>query len=244
MEMKDRTRYEALMRIRAFGQAHQAEFPESTVGGQAFARVAHAIAQIEAHSLAQSVAARDGRTAKSAARLALRTAMRAVAKTARGLALSVRGGADVLRMPTRRSETEWLRAAHRFLEQAAPVADELVRLGLPPTFVADLRAATDRFHDTLEGRRTGRRQVAEARAGIRAALSDASQAVRQLEIVVPNVLKAHPDLLAGWRRDRQLVRGPRRSQPAATADTTEATQKGGGETVMPDGPADSLSKAS
>lgn len=215
MTKSERIKYEALLRIRDFGAAHRALFPESTVAHEAFAQVAEAAARIDAHAKAKPVAARDGRTAKAVAKKAVRVAMRTIATTARGLAVSERGGRDVLRPSRKKAETELLRDARRFVDQSGPVKDALVRLGLPPTFIADLSAAADRLETAMNGRRSGRRDVALAQEGITTAIALGLQAVHQLDIVVPNVLVNQPELLAGWQRDRRLVLGLRKNEVQA-----------------------------
>ena len=50
MEMR---RYGMLGRVRDFGQAHRDLFPESSVGGQAFATVAAAVAELSDHAVAK-----------------------------------------------------------------------------------------------------------------------------------------------------------------------------------------------
>ena len=49
MKKQQRFKYEMFVRVRDFGAAHAALFPEATTGGQAFARVLAATAAIEEH---------------------------------------------------------------------------------------------------------------------------------------------------------------------------------------------------
>lgn len=219
MDRRERSKYEVLARLNEFGREHRALFPDSTVAGEAFAQVAQAVAAIDAHATAKPVAAQNGRSAKIAARAALRAAMSNIARAARTLAADDKRRA-LLRMPARKSDAVLLHAAPTFAEQAEPVQAEFIKLGLSRTFVADLREATDRLAAEVNERRIGRRHVTEAQRGITHALMEGFSAVRQLDVLVPHALKDHPEALAGWQRDRRLVGTSRRRLGAAPVDAT------------------------
>ena len=171
MTRKERVRYEALLRIRDFVAARQDRFPESSSGRVAFATVASAVAQIEEHTAAKLVAVRESHRDRIARRQLILDRMASIARTSRGVTLP--SGATLrLRMPTRKSDVATITSARAFLWEAEPHQDQLVKLGLPATYLTELRDATEAFDEALKEGRAGRSGVAAAQAGITAALAD------------------------------------------------------------------------
>ena len=237
MTKTDRVRYEMLLRVRDFGASQGAAFPGSSKGGQTFARVAQAVADIDAHDTARLLAAHEGRRAKTAARRDVRRWMLAIAMTARDLTRATPELEKTLRMPRRSSEVVLLGAARSFLEAAARIDNDLVDLGLPSTFLADFREAVDTFEEQMGARRAGRGAVAAARKGIDTALAAGMNAARTLDVVVTNTVGLDPVLFARWQRDRRLVDGRTRGaepvaippvQPAVGTETNTPPADAGG----------------
>ena len=179
MTRKERVRYEMLLRVQEFGAAHRELFPESSTGGKTFAKVAEATAQIiDAHMMTKALGAQEGRQAKTAARAAVRQAMRAIVRTARDIARTAPLEDHRFQMPTRQSDVALLAAARRFLNEVQAVQDRFVTLGLPSSFVSDLAQQVHAFEAAMRGRLAGRSRVASAQAGIRAALAWSIEAAR------------------------------------------------------------------
>jgi hypothetical protein len=196
-----------LARICGFWTSNAAAFPESSKGGKTFARVAKAVAEIDANVIAKQLAAHEGRRAKSAARTAVRRWMIAIARSARDLTFATPALEKTLRMPAGRSEVALLGAAGTFLEAAGRVETQLIDLGLPTNFLTQFREAVATFEQQLGRRREGRGAVAQAQQALRAAFTDGMNAARTLDVIVTNTLGHDPALLARWQRDRRLVDG-------------------------------------
>jgi hypothetical protein len=125
----------------------------------------------------------------------------------------------VLRMPAGRPNIDRLvSAASAMTGIAERFADTFVAVGLPPTFVDDLRAAirallAARDEATLErGKRHG------ATAGIEAAMVQGRRILRDLDKLVASELRRDPPLVAHWRtvtaRPRLgRPRNPRKKRP-------------------------------
>ena len=222
MTKSERVRYEMLLRVRDFGNEHHELFPELSAGGQAFAQVAQATARIGAHATRKPLTAADGREAIVASRALLLERLRLVVRTARGIRKAEGVNANPLRMTRRVSDDVRIQTARRFLDVAEErrddglVRDQLVRLGLPVTCLAELRQAADDLEAALSARRGGRRGVASAQAGIASALADGLAAVHTLDIVVPNAVESNPEVFAAWKRDRRVVE--RRSKATDAPD--------------------------
>ena len=87
-------------------------------------------------------------------------------------------------MPVRRSDIALLAAARACAKAAKPIEADCIHLGLPATFLADLRDAIDDYERVLRDRRTHRAAAAAAQKGITAAIADGFSAIRTLDIVV------------------------------------------------------------
>jgi hypothetical protein len=206
-----------LLRVRDFGAAHQEQFPESSAGARAFADVARIVGSIEDHATKKIVAVREGRRVKNDRRKLMLDRMKTIARSSRGIQ-SETGGPLRLRMPDRTSDIAILTAARAFLREAEPYHAQLVELGLPASYFAELRQTADAFAEALTEHRTGRSDVAGAQAGITAGIKEGSATARRLDIIVANVLGGDPVAMAAWARDRKLVTG----EPKRTADTPKA----------------------
>jgi len=217
MTRKERTRYEALLRVRDFGAAHVELFPESSRGGQAFAEVGAAVEAFETSATSKIGAAKDGRREKAVARAAVKDAMRAIARTARSVRPRLSKGENKLLMPDNTSDAALLRAAEDFVKEGTKNAELLIALGLPSTFVADLVKAVDAFEKARTERHSGRRSVRGAQIEMTAALSRGAVALATLDAVVINLIGKDPGLSAAWDRDRRIVgdKARKRNIPAA-----------------------------
>jgi hypothetical protein len=207
------------LRVRNFGTAHPDLFPESSPAGESLAVVARAAAAIETHMTAKLAADAEVRKVKSRTRAALRTQMKAVARTVRGLALQEESLVKRLRMPSKRTDVALASAARFFIQEAEVMQEKLVRMGLPPTVVIDLRTLVDGLEATSEQRRAGQASRASAQQGLSTALNQGTRAVRILDVIVVNVLRDDPMRLAAWNIARRLERSSRASSNSAKAET-------------------------
>ncbi len=212
MTRRERIRYEMFQRVRDFGTAHRDVFPNGSAGAQAFAKVAEAVAAFETHLDAKSTTAAQSRQTKTTARNALKARMRGVIRTSRGVARVAADGRKALRMPVRRSDIALLTAARACVKAAKPIEVDCMHLGLPATFLADLRDAIDDYERVIRDRRTHRDAAAAAQKGITAAIADGFAAIRTLDIVVTNAVEKDPERFAAWRRDRRLVGDTRKKR--------------------------------
>jgi hypothetical protein len=210
-----------LLRVRDFGSRYQTRFPESSDGAQAFATVARAVAEIDAHATNSVVVLHQAQRSKAERRKTMLQRMQAIARTSRGIRTAL-GTPLRLTMPNRTSDIAVVRGARAFLQEAEPYQDQLVRLGLPATYFAELRDAADAFDAALTDRRAGRSGIAGAQAGIKAALTQATDAARTLDIIVANTFGDDPIVMAAWERDRRLVDGQRK--PHADASDAPAAE--------------------
>ena len=224
MKTFDVRRYDMLVRVKEFGAAHADLFPADTLGGQSFARLAASVDRLTAGAGSESsgrTEARQGGAAKAQARAALRTALEAIARTARGLAVATPDVAGRFPPPGRSSDHQLVTTARRVAADAASYAAGLVAHGLPSTFVADLGTAIDAFEHARSTRTAATETHVAARASIRAAMDGALAALPQVDAIVENRVAGDPGLLAAWRSARHVAeRMPSTPAPAAAAAAT------------------------
>ena len=213
MEMR---RYAMLARVRDFGQAHRGLFPESSVGGQAFATVAAAVAELSDHAVAKMSSAREGISAKTEARRGLIERLEAIARTAHAIAVDRPGFDDSFRLPRQHSDEALVTIARVFIQDAEATKDQFVAHGLAETFVAELQKLLGNFEQATRDREAGRSARIAAHAGIERALLAGLAAVRKLDVIVANQLQHDSAALAVWEGERRLDSTRR---PKATAPT-------------------------
>jgi hypothetical protein len=223
MTTTTRKKYEMLLSVKGFGTAHRELFPEASAGAKAFTSLDEVVVRIETLAEERAVLAAKGPKARMAARAALKTAMRDIAVTARGIELTP-GGRNTLVMPRRASDIALLTSARSFVREAEAVKGQLVELGLAATCLSDLENAADVFEVTMEQRRAERRSVAASNAAMKVALADAARALAKLDIVVRNACRRDPAMLAAWTRDRKIVDG--RSPAPATDNLNRSSEPG------------------
>jgi hypothetical protein len=213
MHKLQRYRHDTLVRIRDFGAANGALFPESSTGGQLFARVAAAVAEVDGHLSSRVVARAEARKLKASTRAAVLDLMRTVAATGRRASRREFIG-DVFRLPRSRSDKALVATARVFIEEARRREAEFVRLGLPPTFMAEFASVMNDLDQAVNTRLNSAHLRRKAQVGIATALRRGLDDVAELDVVVPNVLREDPVRLAQWRRARHID-GQGTSAPAA-----------------------------
>ena len=203
MTRKQRFRYEMFVRVRDFGAARKALFPESSRSGQSFARVSAAVGAIEVHRKNQVVATAEARRVKAATRAAVFDYMKAVALAARRVTKpDVRE--SLFRVPRRRNVELELSTAQMFIEEAEKRQDEFLGFGLPPTFISDFRALVDNLRQAVHTRLGSKTERRQASAGTRTALAIGLDAIRDLDVLVTMATREDPTTFAAWGAARRI----------------------------------------
>lgn len=226
----EKVRYEMFLKVNTFGQANPDLFPESSAAADALAAVKKAIARIASLATGKLAARAESRKETTRARADVREQMKAMSRTVRSLALDNDSLASRFRMPKSHSDVSLSTTARWFLLESDIMATDLQRLGLSPTFSADLRAKVDALDKLVDDRRRGRAAAAGAQAAISAAVEEGFRAVRVLDSAVVNVLEHDEARLAAWRSARHLERTRSAHQPAPAGPDAGASNSGGGST--------------
>jgi hypothetical protein len=225
-------KYQMLVRVRDFGDAHRDLFPARSVTGKLFAAVAAAADALQQHQtteLAGRGGEQDGALSKAAARTALRRQVQAIAKTAQ--AAEAPGLTGKFRASLACSDERLLAQARMFLIEAKPLEEAFVAHDLPPDFLKSLRAAIDAFEQAMRERASGRDQRIAARASIDGVMEEGLRAVRRLSGLVPNKLEDRA-IVALWNAARRVVYG-RVNNGEAAAPETPSPSTGQSDTAKP-----------
>jgi hypothetical protein len=223
MNVLDIRRFEMLVRVRDFGDAHKDVFPAPSLAGPMFAAVGAAIAELNqqaASEVSGRGAAREGTAAKSSARADLRKILEAISQTARAMALDTHGIDDKFRMPRGGGDQRLLNAARAFAQDAQPFADAFVAHAMPATFLTDLQADIERFEQAMRDHSAGKETHIAARAAIDAAIDKGLTAVQHLDAIVLNQFRTDPSTLAVWASARHV------EYPAGRSTTPAPTPPG------------------
>ncbi len=173
-------------------------------------------------------AAREGKSPKAAARLALIDHLQTIALTGRALAQNTPELADKFRVPQPRADQALITAGRLFAKDAEALKAEFLAHAMSETFIADLTKAVDDFEAAIQERENGKSESTGARADIRKALTAGSAAVARLDAIVTNHLGNDPKTMAVWTRERRVGAVRRRkgaaaeSAPAAPAEPAPA----------------------
>ena len=229
MKDSDTRRYEAFLRVRAFGAAHAAQFPPNSFGAEKFAALGAVIAGLDEHATTQVSGlstAQQGVTGKAAARDELRRGLEALSRTARIIGFDTPGLEDKFRLPRSPKDQELISTARAFASDAGPLAAEFVRRGLPANFLADLASDIESFEAAVSRKTEGRAAHVAATAAIDDLVEDGMKNLRQLDTVVRNIFADDPATLAGWTSASHVERSPRPATKQPAQDVPPAEKQG------------------
>jgi hypothetical protein len=227
MEDLEIRRYEMFKHVGELGSTHADAFPPNTLGGELFATIASAVAELEKHAAAQSSGRstlRQSTATKAVARASLQELLEMYRRTARGMALVTPGLDNKFRIPRKMTDAELLNTARAFAADAPPLKAEFLRREMPATFIEDLHAQIEAFELADNSQNEGSDTSVAARAEIDAAIERGMNAIRQLDPIVRNKLRNDPAGLAAWESARHVER-PSRSSKSAAASAADTSTK-------------------
>lgn len=204
---------ETLERMRGFGSENASDFPVTSLGGQKFAALDALVTEIDQLGAQQSEgqgAARSSTQAKGMARIAVRSAMRAISDTAEALESAHPGISETFRLPRNNGDEALINAARAFVTSATPLKNEFIQREMPATFIEDLTAAIEEFEEASGSRNLNTSRRVTATAALRDALERGMQVRRELDPIVRNKYRSNPSKLAAWESASRIERAPRK----------------------------------
>jgi hypothetical protein len=218
MTHNETRKYEMLVRVREFGEAHRDLFPASTKGAVALATVAEAVTKLTDHADSKNQSAEAEKQVKTAARETLLNRLRAISRTARMIGRETPGFQNRFRLPKPSKQTDQsiLSSGRNFCKEAAAEKARFLELGMRDTFVEDLGKLVETFGAAILDHEAGRDDQTAAQAGITSALTEGLEAVKTLDTIVANQLQGNPVVMAVWERDRKVDHSRRTRKSAAS----------------------------
>lgn len=215
MKDAETRRLESFLRAQEFGNIQAARIPAGSFAAELFARLKGIVTNIEAQAATQSSGLRTAgqhATGKASARDELFLDLRAIARTARGLALVIPGLEDKFRMPRDVKDQDLLTIARAFLADAEPFKAEFIRRGLPADFLDDLKADIIALEQTITGHIQGTEEHIAATAALDDLIDEGVRTMHELDPVMRNTFADDPATLAQWFSARHVERAPRRQK--------------------------------
>ena len=142
----------------------------------------------------------------------LREAMRQLAKIARVL--------DPLEFPDLRAHmrtsnlkvyVELLARARCFIDAARPIQNVFIAYGAPADFLPRMEALIEALKLAGNRKYTGQGEWICSTADLGAQTREAIRTLRKLQVILENLYRPNPDLLAGWKAATHIERGPKRN---------------------------------
>ena len=221
--------YEMFVRVDAFASERAASFPANTLGGEMVAELKEVIQTLTGAITSQTTGLSSAQRAtaeRMAAREALRESMKAIARTARAMALDTPGLENKFRLPRSGSDSALRQTARAFAADAVALKAEFLRHEFPPTFIEDFESDIEDLERAMDGQNTGRDAHVFATASVDSTAERGMNAVRRLDAIVRNKFRDDPATLAAWESARH-VESPSRSR--------RRTNGNGGGTKPPEG---------
>lgn len=215
MNDKQRRHFERLARVRAFMAEHASDFPQTSKGGQAAARVSNIIAELEALDASRVSSRGEGRQASMGRRderASLRERLAAVSATADTIGLDhpeVQGIFKWSRAGV--SDQTLLATARAFAASAEPLKALFVEYDMPPDFLDKFGASIEEFDLHINRQTATKGSSVAATASLESALKRGDAEVERLDTSVRNKFGEDPALMAAWESARRLERTPRRA---------------------------------
>jgi hypothetical protein len=212
-------RLEMLISVRMFVQKYKDAFPPDSRGAELLALLDDIITRLEAHATAQTSGkstGKEGTKLRAAARAALQDQLEAISRTARVIALSIPGLEDKFRLPRNVGDQALLAIARSFAQDAEPLKKEFTRRGLSENFLADLEASITALETAIDHKAQNRGTHVAATAAIDETTEAGINAVRELDVIVSNVFRRDPVVLAEWTSASHTASAPHHAKDEHT----------------------------
>ncbi|MEP7342194.1 MAG: hypothetical protein ABI977_30980 [Acidobacteriota bacterium] len=213
-------RYEMLKRVRDFGVAQTAAFPEGSFGKELFATVAQVVADLDNQGASQSSGrgtAQSIAATKGALREDLREMLLAINRTARVMAFETPGLENKFRLPRGTNDQTLLNAARAFATDAASLKAAFLKHEMPADFVERLTQLIADFEQVSTQKATAVGAHVTAKITIDETVARGLQAVRQLDVIIRNKFNGDPAIMANWTRASHVAYRTRNNAPEPPA---------------------------
>jgi hypothetical protein len=217
----ERNQLDTLTRVRDFGTQNPALFPAAQLAGELMTTITAGVTELSTFAAAHAASlgsARQGTQSRSVARTALHADLAAINQTAHALAFQTAGLDDKFRMP-RGSDQDLLAAARAYVTDATPLKNDFIRFGMAADFLDDLTADIAAFEQATAARSHSVGQQTASSAGLDDAMERSMRALKQLDVVMRNVLRDNITQLTAWMTASHIERVAHRRRPTPPPPT-------------------------
>jgi hypothetical protein len=210
MTDREREYYNTYVRVRDFGMENAADFPNGSAGATNFQIIATELPKVEASgALQESNIGKAATVSKESAAIELRTDMREIAETARGLAVDTPEIGALFLMPRGGSHQTLLSAGTAFYDNSAQYEQQFLDYGMPAGFRAGLQAGITALQQAISQQNTTKDTKTGATGSVAASMKIMNEALRRLRSIVPNVYRNNAAKLAAWASASHVERAPK-----------------------------------
>jgi hypothetical protein len=221
MNNKDNKLREMCLRVQECRQVLGGKIPDGSYAAELFTRLSQSLAQLDAHTSAQTRSARavtESVSGKGTARSTLLDLLKAVGRTVKPLDKKIPGVANKFHVPGRLNDQDLLSLARVFATEVVPLQAELAKRGLSATLAGDIAAAAAAFEQAV-GRKTLHKETRIAsHATVKRTLRECTDIVRELDPIVRNLCDGDDPALAAWDSATHVQSATRRAKPDAKPD--------------------------
>lgn len=223
MNTKELQNRDIFTKVGEFAAHHTTDFPATGFAATLFAELAGITRKLDAQAAAEFSHSGGGRlkqAVKEDSRDLLENRLRAIARTARAIAVITPNFSRNFSLPAHPTDRELIDLARSFADAAAPYADEFVKFSMPTDFLDQLAAETASFAEALSEKRLVRTAKSESVNAIDTGIERGLNIVRQLDAIVRNTF--HDDAtIMEWKRAlrperTRTSRAAESPKPAAT----------------------------
>lgn len=209
-------RYEMLKRVRDFGLAQSAAFPDGSFGRELFTTITQIVSKLDSQSANQSSGQGEAHSVtetKAAIRTNLREILRAISRTAQVIAFGTPGLENKFRSPQGSGDQTLLSAARAFAADAVPLKAAFLKHEMPADFIERLNQLINDFERVSTEKATAVTSHVTAKITIDEAIASGLQAVQTLDAVIRNKFNGDPATLANWTRASHVAYRKNNHQP-------------------------------
>lgn len=225
MKETEFTVYQALQRIQTFGSIHAISFPATSRAVAGFERVDELLEAIGHVALRPGLPGSAATEAKDDSLDDLWSALKAVSRTARTIAIDESGFDRKFTLLTD-SQRDILATAESFIEhlQTPGNLDKFTAYDLPPGITATLQNYVQTIQSQLTGQSSDHQSATSETTRIRGHIKEAKEVIKKLDTSVRNHFHGDDVILTAWRTASR-IHSTGRAAPAdpATPASTPAS---------------------
>lgn len=232
MNNRDERRYQRLTSVQTFGRERASDFPPGLMGAQLLSQLDQHLVELDAAKAAQGPV----RINKRPLLKALDTDCRAIARTARAIAVGSPGFDLPYQMPEKPGETPLLTHVDAMLKRLedqagdapdttatkAALRERFLAYAIDANFLQTLRQHSDALRAASRVNQGENQSGVENTMRVGQILDAAGDIILQFDAIVTNKYAHEPEKLRAWRSASRVEKASRRTRAPASAGTQAA----------------------